>query len=118
MQLTDLSFKILITVIAVAILIIEIYNKVYTARKNFKADQTERNKPIRDLEERLNRYEEYFLKDKVRLEDLENRMKNNEHENRIILKMLLALTRHAIDGNNIEGLKAMRDDVQSYLIDK
>ena len=125
MQLTDLSFKVLITFIAVAILGIEIYNKIYTARKNFKAQQDERSKPVRDLEARLNQYDQFFQNDKFRLEALERRldaidveMKGNKHENSIMMKMLLALTRHAIDGNNIEGLKRMSQEVQDYLTER
>lgn len=53
-----------------------------------------------------------------RIEKLEAAAGTNVVENRLMMKMQLALVRHAIDGNNIEGLRDMREQVQSYLIDK
>lgn len=53
-----------------------------------------------------------------RIEKLEAAAGTNVTENRLMMKMQLALVRHAIDGNNIEGLRDMREQVQSYLIDK
>lgn len=53
-----------------------------------------------------------------RIKKLETAAGTNVVENRLMMKMQLALVRHAIDGNNIEGLRDMREQVQSYLIDK
>lgn len=38
--------------------------------------------------------------------------------NQVILKTLLTLINHSIDGNGIEGMKAIRSDIQDYLADK
>ena len=50
------------------------------------------------------------------LDNDNKRIKNLEESQIIMMQTLLALTRHAIDGNNIEGLKRCTDDLQNYLI--
>lgn len=53
-----------------------------------------------------------------RLVKLESAATTNVTENRLMMRMQLALVRHAIDGNNVEGLRDMREEVQNYLVNK
>jgi hypothetical protein len=39
-----------------------------------------------------------------------------QEANRILMKSMLALMSHSIDGNHMEDLKQTRDDLQEYLI--
>lgn len=53
-----------------------------------------------------------------RIAKLEAAAGTNVVENRLMMRMQLALVRHAIDGNNVEGLRDMREEVQNYLVNK
>ena len=66
---------------------------------------------IAALEGTVKAYEDYFANDKRRLDVL-------EEGNRVTQKAILALLSHGIDGNDVEGLKAAKSELQQYLIDR
>lgn len=85
-----------------------------------KARQPEdrQNKRISDLEnemvrikEKFENYDSYLDRDKKRLDNLEF---GNEATN----EALLALLSHAINGNDIEGLKTAKKKLEKYLISR
>ena len=57
------------------------------------------------------KYEERFSRDLARINGIDD-------SNKIMLKSLLAIMDHEIDGNHIEKLKAARDDLQNYMLNK
>ena len=73
-------------------------------------------KPDTDRDERLKRHDEMFDNDNKRLNELEKRQAETEEAMQIMMKSMLALMTHAIDGNHVEELKKARDDMQAYLI--
>lgn len=54
--------------------------------------------------------------EKLRTED--NRLKEQEETNRMILQCMLDLINHEITGNSIDKLKERRDSLQEFLINK
>ena len=86
----------------------------------------EAKKPTDDLEVRVEKlertidieykalfatYEERFKRDLERLNEL-------EHTNKLMLRALLELTRHAETGNNTEKLKKVADEMQEYILNR
>lgn len=82
--------------------------------------------PTNNLEERVNllerkmdfeiksvfeRYDSMFNKDKVRLD-------SNEEGIKVILKGLLAMMKHEIDGNHTDELKKASEDLQDYIVSR
>ena len=67
------------------------------------------NERIEALERIVQRHDEYLERDLHRFEALES-------GNRIMQKCMLALLSHGIDGNDIDQMKAARQDLQEYLI--
>ncbi len=72
--------------------------------------------PSKKIEERLSAVEKkieehkgYFLKDKERLEII-------EEGNKVTQRALLALLSHGIDGNDVEGMRKAKAELQDYLI--
>lgn len=66
---------------------------------------------LNDIEKRLDRYDEHFARDLHRFEELES-------GNKLVQEAILALLSHAIDGNEVEGLKDAKKSLQKYLIEK
>lgn len=66
---------------------------------------------IDKLEKRMEAVEDKLSTDKSRLEDLETGLK-------LTLESLLALLSHALDGNDIDGLKKTKTDLNKYLLGK
>ena len=74
--------------------------------------------PTKKLEERLVAVEKkleehngYFSNDKDRLDVM-------EEGNRITQRALLALLSHGIDGNDVEGMRSAKAELQKYLIER
>lgn len=70
---------------------------------------------IKEINERLKRGDEHFAEDAKAIEKIENEMKET---NKVIIGSLQALTDHALDGNNTEGLRASKKQLNNYLINK
>jgi site-specific DNA-cytosine methylase len=67
--------------------------------------------PKMDFERIETDYDEYFARDLHRFEELES-------GNKLVQEAILALLSHAIDGNEVDGLKDAKKSLQKYLIDK
>ena len=68
--------------------------------------------------ERLDKHEEWLKKHDVMLDNDNKRLKLLEDGNRITQRALLELLKHGIDGNDVDGMRRVRDDLQQYLIDR
>lgn len=68
-------------------------------------------KPNDDIRTMVKNHDE-----KLRTED--NRLKEQEETNRMILQCMLDLINHEITGNSIDKLKERRDSLQEFLINK
>ena len=75
-------------------------------------------KPNDSQNARLDEHDELLDNDNRRLKILEDWKAEKTDSEKIIMKSMLALMTHAIDGNHVEELKQARDDLQSYLISK
>lgn len=64
-----------------------------------------------DLEQTVNEHEEKLKRDHDRLNSL-------EESNRIIMRAMMALMSHEINGNSDDKLRASYEEIQKYLIEK
>ena len=74
------------------------------------------HKPASDRDDRLKRHDEMLDNDNKRLKALEERQAEMEKSQRLLLKGMEALMRHAIDGNNKEQLQKESDNLHDYII--
>lgn len=73
-------------------------------------------KPDNDRDDRIKRHDEMLDNDNKRLRDLEREQAEMKEAQSVLMKSMLALMSHAIDGNHTEDLKQARDDMQNYLL--
>lgn len=66
---------------------------------------------VNEHERALEKHMEYLAKDKQRLDDMED-------SNKLIMRGLMQLMTHEIDGNHVDQLQKVRDDMNRYLIDR
>lgn len=71
----------------------------------------ELKKPSDDLKAKVERHDELLNSDNARLKEIED-------SNKKMLQCLLIIINHDITGNGIEQMKAARDDLQEFLINK
>lgn len=87
--------------------------------------RAKKNKPEDDQNERINRIEELLVEYNKKFEQYDMFLKNDsrrlsaiEESIKIDRRGFLALIKHAIDGNDIESLKASRKELEDYLLNK
>lgn len=66
---------------------------------------------VEDHEKVIEKHSEYLDRDN-------NRLKEMEESNRLIMRGMLGIMTHEIDGNHTEQLKQTRDEIQEYLINR
>lgn len=74
-----------------------------------KAPNQKQDDRLSALEARVAKHDEYFERDKQRLESIED-------GNRVTQRAILALLAHGIDGNEVEAMKSAKQELQDYLI--
>ena len=76
-------------------------------------------KPSKDNADTLHEFETYLASDKRRIETLERQQLEASHQNKMMLRALMSLLDHEIDGNNHTAmLRESRDEIHGYLYDK
>lgn len=68
--------------------------------------------------DRKNGVTEKLDEDNKRIKALEAQNKSLQETNALLIRSVLAMINHEIDGNNIEGLKAMRKSITDYITTK
>ncbi len=94
-----------------ALVLINFGNALVNMVKSVKSPTTSLETRVDEIERKMSRYDEMFGRDKARLDSF-------DESNRIILKSLLAIIKHDLDGNNTEALKQAQDDLQNYMLNK
>lgn len=101
------------------ITILTLWDKIESRVKTEKQPTTDLGARVEKLEKEMEfgikitfeKYEERFARDLARINGIED-------SNKIMLKSLLAIMDHTIDGNHVEQLKAARDDLKDYMLNK
>ena len=60
----------------------------------------------------------WLASDKHRIEDLETSQAEMDKQNKLLLKAIVSLMSHELDGNNTRQIAQTRDEIQDYLISK
>lgn len=111
MQIQTLTFEQLVGTAAVILLLVGIYNTVMTAIKTQRDEKKRRDQPVSNLEQLVQGHDEKLAKDHERLSDL-------EESNRILMRAMMALMSHELNGNSNDKLQASYEEIQQYLIAK
>lgn len=105
--MNNISSTDLLTAGVVILALITAWNTVWTGIRNIK----EARKPQDDLKSQVEAHGEMLDRDNKRLREL-------EESQRLILKSMSQLLEHNITGNDVDGLKSIRDEINTYLINR
>lgn len=111
MQIQTLTFNDVLLAIAVIFLFVEIYTKIMGAIKTHREEKTRKEQPVNTLEQTVQQHEAKLEKDHERLNNL-------EESNRIMMRAMMALMSHELNGNSNDKLQASYEEIQQFLIDK
>ena len=105
------SMQTAITIMTVLNLAWTIGNIISVIVTKVKSPNVRQDERITSLETRTDQIEKHLDNDNKRLQEIEK-------GNRITQQSILALMRHAIDGNNLVQLREAESNMQEYLIQK
>ena len=109
--MANVTFEQLVGLMAVALVLIGAYNTIMSAIKTHREEKKRKDAPVNNLEGQVKEHDERLKRDHERLNELED-------SNRIIMRALMALMSHEINGNSDDKLKASYDEIQKFLIEK
>ena len=75
-------------------------------------------KPDTERDDRLKKHDELLDNDNKRLKALEEHQTEIEESQKMMISAMVALMRHAIDGNNIEQLTKESEKLNEYIFNK
>lgn len=101
----------IVTIGGVVALIVKLVKKV-------RAPEVKQDKRITALEEKQKEFEDTIETFKQYFTNDDNRFKAIEKSNKITQGALLALLKHALNGNDIKSLQDSEKQLEAYLIDK
>lgn len=101
----------IVTIGAVTTLIFKLFNKV-------REPETKQNERLDAIEERLDAQDETIETFRQYFTNDDNRFKAIERSNKITQGALLALLKHALNGNDVNSLRDAEKQLEAYLIDK
>lgn len=116
MKIEELSWSTVLIVIGAIILACTIYNTIYSALKNWREARKRKNQPVDDLNTKV---AENATKIKAHDQMLENDKKQLDEmgeQQRIMMRALMAILSHEINGNSTENLKKSLAEINDFLI--
>ena len=111
MQIQALSFEQLVGTVAVVLLLVGVYNTIMSAIKTAREEKRLREQPVNTLESTVEDHTEKLKNDHERITQL-------EESNRIIMRALMAVMSHEVNGNSTEKLQKSMDEIQQFLIER
>ena len=118
MKIEDLTWGSLIGAVVVVLLLVGIYNTVMTAIKNHREEVKRRKAPVEKLEGRADATSEMLRKHEEAIQADKERLNSMEEQQRIMMRAMVALLSHSINGNSTDKLQASMTEIQNYLISK
>jgi len=107
-----------LTALVVILILAAAYNTLMTAWKNHREMKLQRESPVNQLKERVDRHDELLAKDKDRIDRLEIDVGDLRKATRILLRQGMAINAHMISGNDISKLKESTSEIEKYLLDR
>lgn len=112
----------IVTIGAVTTIIFKLINRLKEpeTKQNERLDALEKNYEVlsadlkeqkRQRDETITQFMQYFTND-------DNRFKAIERSNKVTQNALLALLKHALNGNDLQALKDAEKSLEAYLIEK
>lgn len=113
-----LTFEQLITAAAVILVMLGAYKSIMEVVKIRREEKRLHNAPIEQIRDTQQRQNEMLDRDKRRLDKLEDLQDRQNEGLNVLMRSSLAMTRHMLHGNNVDGLNDSERDITNYLTGK
>ena len=118
MSVADLTWGHVVTAAAVLVLILTVYTLIMNAIKAWREEKKRKNQPVSDLETRVKANTDKLEKHDGLLDNDKKRLDAIDEQQRILMRGIMALLSHEVNGNSIDKLKASLQEINDWLIRK
>lgn len=118
MQVTDLTFGKLILAVAIILLLIGIYNVIMSAVKTWREEQKRKKAPIEKLENGTISMKDEIKTHSQMIQEDRERLSSLEEQQRIMLRAMMAMLSHELNGNDVQKLRDSVSEINDFLIKK
>ena len=116
--IANLTFNSVIIALVTILLAIDVYIRVMTAIKTHREEMQRRNTPVDTLEEKVEKQEEKLDEHEDKLRKDYERLNELEDGTRIMMRAMMAMLSHEINGNSTDKLMGSLEEIQQFLINK
>lgn len=100
------------------IALLELYNLVSSARKNYLEEKKRKEEPDATLQERMAAFEKYLGNDKRRLDDHEMQISDIRGGQKANCKGVQALLEHELHNGNAEEMQKASQEINDWLLNR
>lgn len=75
-------------------------------------------KPVDDINKKFQAYDDYFTRDKNKIEELEKSIEDNAKCMRLLLEAVYSMLGHFEDGNNTNMLREEKKKIENFLYEQ
>ncbi len=118
MNIAELTWSHVITAAAVLVLLLTVYTLAMNALKAWREEKKRKNTPVNDLEAKVQEHTAKLEKHDGLLDNDKKRLDAIDEQQRILMRGIMALLSHEVNGNSIDKLKASLAEISDWLIRK
>ena len=118
MQLSDVTFEKILSTFALIMLAALLYSQIMSAVKAWREEKKRKNAPVEDLSGKV-KANAAKLADHVRmLHNDKERIDFMDKQSNILLRSMMAMLSHEINGNSVDKLQASMSEINEYLVNR
>lgn len=114
----EMTWRMFITTVAVIVLVIELYNKYSTARKNAREQKEQREKPISAIEDRMTMAERRISTLESRQADSIKQIADVKEGQMALCAGVKALLEHELHNGNTDEMESCSKRLDAWLLDR
>lgn len=115
-DLTKLGGGNLLIAAVVFMVLVTIYNTIFTAWNNWRTARKARDAPIEAIQKKQADHDRMLQHDKEHLEKHDREIDENGEAVIVLLRATLATNQHLLSGNSVDKLRGSNEEIHEFLL--
>lgn len=115
-DLTKLGGGNLLIAAVVFMVLVTIYNTIFTAWNNWRTARKARDAPIEAIQKKQADHDRMLQRDKEHLEKHDKQIDENGEAVIVLLRATLATNQHLLNGNSVDKLRGSNEEIHDFLL--
>ena len=118
MKLENITFSDVMLIIAAIVLLLVTYTQIMNAVKAWREERKRKNAPVESLADQVSANRERIEQHDQMLDNDKKRLDAFDEQQRLMLRGIMAILSHEINGNSTDKLQASMTEINDWLIKK